>query len=169
MACGVLLGYFYSTQVSEVAVLAMVGAIACLFGTRGFWREIRGVAIRPSTSPLWVGTIFGMASGFCSQIAHAGAPPLHMWLVPRRLERDSFVGTSAIAFAFMNGIKVPAYAALGQFTSDNLRVSAFLMPLAFVSTWAGVWLVRQTDPVRYYRIIYGLMILLGAKLLVDTI
>lgn len=168
MAGGVLLGYIYATRVSEAAVLGMVGAIACLFGIRGLWREVRGGAMLPSGSPLWMGTIFGMASGFSSQIAHAGAPPFQMWLIPRRLERDTFVGTSAIAFAFMNWIKVPAYAALGQFTADNLKISAFLLPLAFISTWAGVWLVRRTDPVRYYRVIYGLMMLLGAKLLFDA-
>ena len=169
MACGVLFGYIFATQVSEVAVLAMVGAIASLFGARGLWRELYGGAMLPSSSPPWVGTIFGMASGFSSQIAHAGALPFHIWLIPRRLERDSFVGTSAIAFAFLNGIKVPAYAALGQFTTDNLTVSAFLLPLAFISTWWGVWLVRRTNAVRYYRIIYGLMILLGAKLMIDAI
>lgn len=169
MACGVALGYIYAAEVSETAVLAMVGAIAFLFGIRGLWRELSGAEIIRSTSPLWVGALFGTASGFSSQIAHAGSPPLQMWLLPRGLERDTFVGTSAIAFAFVNLIKIPAYAALGQFTVENLRASAMLMPLALLSTLAGVKLVRRTDPARYYRFIYGLMTLLGAKLMFDAI
>ncbi len=77
------------------------------------------------------------------------------------------VGTTAIAFAYMNWIKVPAYMALGQFTRANLIHAAVLMPLALLSTWAGVWVVRRVDAARFYRIIYAMMMLVGLKLMWD--
>ena len=40
-----------------------------------------------------------------------------MWVMPRKLPRDTFVGTTAIFFACVNWIKVPAYVALGQFST----------------------------------------------------
>jgi uncharacterized membrane protein YfcA len=168
MAIGVGLGYLFAAKVSESAVLGALGAISFLFGLQRLWAERGGAIVLPSKSPRWIGTLFGVASGFTSQIAHAGSPPFQMWVLPRRLPRDTLVGTTAIAFAAMNWIKVPAYAALGQFTRANLMATAMLVPLALVSTLAGVALVRRIDAARFYTLIYVLMVLLGIKLMLDA-
>ncbi|ETI59429.1 membrane protein [Sphingobium sp. C100] len=168
-AVGIGLGWLFAAQVSEVAVLGVLGAISVLFGLQRLWVE-RGNAITlPSDSPGWVGFLFGIASGFTSQIAHAGSPPFQMWVLPKRLSRDMLVGTTALAFAVMNWMKVPAYAALGQFTAANLTATAMLAPVAILSTFAGVALVRRVDPARFYTLIYLLMILLGLKLMADAL
>jgi uncharacterized membrane protein YfcA len=67
----------------------------------------------------------------------------------------------------VNWIKVPAYFALGQFTTDNAVVAALLLPLAILSSLAGVKLVRRVSPERFYTIVYWLMIAAGTKLLLD--
>jgi uncharacterized membrane protein YfcA len=90
-----------------------------------------------------------------------------MWVMPRRLPRDTFVGTSAIFFAVLNWIKVPAYAALGQFSRDNLVTALVLLPLAIASSLAGVRLVRRVPVERFYTIVYLLLIVAGGKLLLD--
>lgn len=169
MAIGVWLGYVFAAQVSETAVLGVLGAISTLFGLQRLWVERGGAVALPSTSPGWVGTLFGVASGFTSQIAHAGSPPFQMWVLPKRLPRDMLVGTTAVAFAVMNWMKVPAYAALGQFTRANLMATAMLVPVAVIATLAGVWLVRRVDAARFYTLIYLLMILLGLKLIADAL
>jgi uncharacterized protein len=169
MAIGVGLGYLLAAQVSETAVLGALGLISTVFGLQRLWVERGGAVVLPSSSPDWVGVLFGVVSGFTSQIAHAGAPPFQMWVLPKRLARDMLVGTTAIAFAVMNWIKVPAYAALGQFTRDNLIATATLAPVAIGATAAGVVLVRRVDPARFYTLIYALMVLLGIKLMVDAL
>jgi uncharacterized membrane protein YfcA len=169
MAIGIALGYFFAAIVPESAVLGALGGISFVFGLHRLWLERGGTAALPSTSPNWIGTLFGVASGFTSQIAHAGSPPFQMWVLPRRLPRDTLVGTTAIAFATMNWLKVPAYAALGQFTRSNLTATALLVPVALLSTFAGVALVRRIDAARFYVLIYVLMVLLGIKLMADAI
>lgn len=169
MAVGVVLGYLYAARLPEKAVLGALGAISIVFGLHRLWVERGSAAVLPSNSPHWVGRIFGVAAGFTSQIAHAGSPPFQMWVLPRRLPRDVLVGTTAISFAAMNWLKVPAYAALHQFTARNLLASAYLMPLALASTLAGVVLVRRIDASRFYTIIYTLMVLLGLKLVIDAV
>ena len=72
-----------------------------------------------------------------------------------------------VFFALVNLIKVPPYLALGQFSRENLLTSAVLFPLAIVSTWAGVWLVRRVSGERFYDLVYVLLLLLGAKLVFD--
>jgi len=168
MALGVLAGYAYASWLSEKAVLGAVGGISILFGLHRLWVERANAIVLPSNSPKWLGTLFGVVSGFTSQIAHAGSPPFQMWVLPRRLPRDVLVGTTAISFAVLNWMKVPAYAALGQFTAKNLMATATLLPLALGSTLAGVALVRRIDAARYYTMIYALMVLLGLKLLFDA-
>jgi len=164
---GVALGWLFAASVSANAVLVAVGAIAMLFGLYRLWIERGGRIAAARNSPGWVGSLFGIATGFTSQIAHAGGPPFQMWVMPRRLPRDVFVGTSAIFFATLNWIKVPAYVALGQFTRDNAIATAVLLPLAILASLAGVWLVRRVPVERFYTIIYVLMVVTGAKLLWD--
>ena len=100
-------------------------------------------------------------------IAHAGGPPFQIFVIPQRLPRDVFVGTGVIFFALVNFAKILPYFILGQFTPENLILSATLIPLAIVSTWAGLWLVRKVATERFYRLIYILMLVIGAKLTWD--
>lgn len=166
---GIALGYGFAASVSSAAVMAMVGAISILFGAYRL-RAARHAAPRDTARwPDWIGSLFGIASGFTSQIAHAGQPPFQLWVLPRNLPRDMLVGTTAIFFAATNWIKVPAYWALGQFTSANVMTSAALLPLALVATVAGVRLVRRVDAARFYTAIHVLMILVGIALVAEAI
>lgn len=162
---GILLGYIFAASVSADAVLGAVGGVSILFGAYRLWVDRRGAPqAAASNSPGWAGSLFGAAAGFTSQIAHAGGPPFQLWVMPRRLSRDVLIGTTAIFFAVVNWIKVPAYLALGQFTHANMVAAAALLPIAVLSTLAGVWLVRRVSPERFYAAIYVLMILVGFKL-----
>jgi uncharacterized membrane protein YfcA len=107
--------------------------------------------------------------GFTSMVAHGGGPPFQIYVMPQRLPRDVFVGTGAILFALIDWIKVPPYLALGQFTPENLATSAALFPLAILSTWIAVLLVRRVDPERFYPLVYGLLVLVGGKLVADGV
>lgn len=166
---GIALGYAFAATLPMSAVTGALGAITLGFGLYRLWLERGGRIVAASNSPGWVGALFGIATGFTSQIAHAGGPPLQMWLTPRKLPHLTFVGTSAVLFAVINWAKVPAYAALGELTQENLTVSAMLMPLAIASTFAGVWLIRRIDAARFYTLIYVLMVLLGGKLIWDAV
>lgn len=168
-ALGIALGYWFAAEVSADAVLGLVGAISLLFGGYRLWRERGHKIATAANAPGWVGALCGVASGFTSQVAHAGQPPFQLWVLPRRLPRDVLVGTTAIFFAVVNWIKVPAYLALGQFSHENLVAAGLLMPVAILSTLAGVWMVRRIAPERFYTAIYVLMMLVGIKLIWDAV
>jgi uncharacterized membrane protein YfcA len=165
---GILIGYLFAASVSAAGVMALVGSISIAFGAYRLWLGRRGAPVASFASPGWVGSMAGIVSGFTSQIAHAGAPPFQMWVMPRRLPRDVLIGTWAVYFAALNWIKVPAFAALGQFTRTNLLTAAALLPVAIVATFAGVWLVRRIDGERFYKIIYWLMIFVGGILILEA-
>lgn len=165
-AIGILGGYLLAAQVSVAIVGLAVGVITLGFAVQRIFAAPTDAAARSHAGSA---ALFGAASGFAGQIAHAGGPPFQMHVLRLQLDRDRFIGTSAIYFAVVNWMKVPAYAALGQFSPANLLAAAVLMPLAIVSAWAGVRLVRRVDAVNFYRIINGLMLLVGSKLVWDGI
>jgi uncharacterized membrane protein YfcA len=165
-AFGILLGYLLAARVSSAAVELAIGIVSIVFSLQRLWIERKQLLHIPPTRA-WFGFLGGTAAGFTSQIAHAGSPPFQIYMLPKRLDRDTFIGTSAIFFASVNWIKVPAYAALGQFTRQNLTTAAVLLPLAVVSTLAGAWLIRRVSGERFQTIMYLLLIVVGAKLVWD--
>ncbi|CAN5423116.1 sulfite exporter TauE/SafE family protein [soil metagenome] len=166
---GILLGWAFAAALPVSAVMAALGVISVAFGLWRLWVERGGRIVAAVNAPDWTGVAAGVVCGFTSQIAHAGAPPFQIWVTPKKLPHQEFVGTSAVFFALMNWAKVPAYAALGEFTPDNLATSAMLVPLAIASTLAGVWLIRRLDTPRFYTIVYALMVGLGVKLIIDAL
>jgi len=64
-----------------------------------------------------------------------------------------------------NLIKVPAFAALGYMTADNLLVGAALLPVAVATNYLGIWLVRRTPVDTFFRVAYVLMFLIAVELI----
>ena len=62
---------------------------------------------------------------------------------------------------------MPSYLALGSFDRAVLEAAVLLMPLAILSTFVGVWLIRRLDSARFYTLIYLLMVALGLRLIVQ--
>jgi uncharacterized membrane protein YfcA len=166
---GIALGYAFAASVDERALMAALGLITLSFGAWRLWIGRGGRIAAPSQSPGWVGTLFGVATGITSQIAHAGGPPFQMWVAPRGLPHARFVGTQAVLFAVVNLVKVPAFFQLGVLTRPVLLTAAALLPLAIASTLAGVWLVRRVETAWFYLFVYWLMVALGAWLVLQGI
>jgi uncharacterized membrane protein YfcA len=163
---GILAGYLLAAKVSDAVVGLAVGLISIGFALRRLLAGSKAAA--PVTKPSYgAGSIWGAICGFTSMIAHAGGPPFQIYVMPQRLKPAVFVGTGAIFFAAINLIKLGPYIALGQFTAQNLSASAALLPVAVVSTFAGVWLVRRVPAERFYTFIYWLLLAVGLKLVFD--
>ncbi|HEX8470191.1 MAG TPA: sulfite exporter TauE/SafE family protein [Brevundimonas sp.] len=166
-AVGILVGWLLAARVEVAAVELAIGLIAVTFSLQQLWagRAVRAAeVIEAGPARRWLGVLCGLVSGFTSQVAHAGAPPFQIYVLPRRLPRDMFIGTSAVFFAAVNWMKLPAYIALGQFTPQVLTTAAVLLPLALVSTVAGVWLVRRVPAKGFYQVIYVVLAAVGVKL-----
>lgn len=98
-----------------------------------------------------------------------GRPPYQVYALPLRQSPAIYVGTSVVFFAIVNAVKLIPYLALGQFDSTNLTASAVLMPIAPVATLAGAWIVRRMKPEVFYPFMYGMIFIVGIKLVWDGI
>lgn len=165
-AIGVGAGWLMAARVDEQAVRLAVGLISVGFVVFMLLRDrlAAGAATSAAIAP---GLLWGAIGGFTSFVSHAGAPPTMVYMLPQKLTPRIFAGTSAILFAIINLMKVGPYFALGQFSRDNLAASVTLVPVAIVSTVAGVWLVRRVSAERFYMLVLGLTFIVGVKLIWD--
>lgn len=161
---GVVLASAMAAGIDETRLLLALGVITLGFGLYRLWIERGGRVTAASTSPGWVGMLFGLATGFTSQIAHAGGPPFQIWVTPRRLPHEHFVGTNSVVFAAINWMKVPSYLLLGSLDRETLTAGALLLPLAVASTLVAVRVIRRLNTHRFYTIVYVLMVGLGIEL-----
>lgn len=168
-AVGVLLGYLLAEYVSDAGIALAVGLLSIAFAGRQLLTEAGPRVTRPKPGGVMAGWFWGILTGFTSLIGSAGGPTFQVYVMPQRLPRDIFVGTGCIFFAVLNWIKIPPFFALGQLTPENLTTSFALFPLAIVSTWLGVLLVRRVSGERFYTLIYVLLIFVGLKLAADGI
>ena len=162
------LGWLLAARVSDDAVRLAVGLISIGFVDYMLIRDRLGRA--PVEKPgVPSGVLWGSVAGFTSFVSHTWAPPFQVYVMPQYLEPRVFAGTATIFFAAVNLIKVPPYFLLGQLSRDNLFVSAALIPVAVLSTFAGVWLIRRVSADRFYAVILGLTFLIGVKLTYDAV
>ena len=165
---GVGVGWLFAARVSDDAVRLAIGVISIVFVLYMLIRDRLGRApIEKAGVPS--GILWGSLSGFTSFVSHAGAPPFQVYVMPQYLKPPVFAGTATMFFAAVNLLKVPPYFLLGQFNRDNLFVSAGLIPVAILSTFAGVWLTRRVSADRFYAVILALTFLIGVKLSYDAV
>jgi uncharacterized protein len=165
---GVGVGWLVAARVSDDAVRLAIGVISIVFVLYMLIRDRLGRA--PVEKPgVPSGVVWGSLAGFTSFVSHSGAPPFQVYVMPQYLKPPVFAGTATMFFAAVNLLKVPPYFLLGQFNRDNLFVSAGLIPVAILSTFAGVWVTRRVSADRFYAIILALIFLIGAKLTYDAV
>ena len=164
---GVGLGWATARITPEWLVTALVGVIGALFALRMLaGRAAEGVQRHAEVVP---GVFWGTVTGFTSFVSHSGAPPFQIYVLPLRLPKMVYAGTNTILFAYLNAIKLVPYWALGQFSPQNLKVAAVLMPAAAVAVFAGVRLVRMLPEVLFFRLVTWALLLVSLKLMADGI
>lgn len=164
---GILVGSLVFGQMSNRAILAMVGLTTLLFLARTLWLARHPEAPPPAPHDPIKGAICAAGSGFTSTIAHAGSPPLAIYLYPRRLDRQVMAATTVVFFGVVNYVKLVPYFFLGILSVGNLATSLVLLPLAPVGVYLGIWMQRHVPDAVFYRVLYVLLAITGVKLTWD--
>ena len=80
------------------------------------------------------------------------------------MKKAVFAGTSTIAFAYINAIKLIPYYFLGQINLESLEVALKLAPFAAVAVFFGVWVVKRLPEKLFFQIVTWSLLLIGAEL-----
>lgn len=163
---GVGLGWATAHITPEWLVTMMVGFIGAVFALNLL---IRRSTPATRTAKVPEGMFWGVVTGFTSFVSHSGAPPYQVYVLPLNLSKLVFAGTGTLVFAYINAIKLVPYYFLGQFSLQNLEVAAVLMPVAAVSVFGGVRLVKLLPEKLFFRAVTWALLLVSFKLIWDGV
>jgi uncharacterized membrane protein YfcA len=167
-----LIGHFSPRQLN--VVIGLIAGLFVLFQLAKHRIFRAEGAFKPNHR---VGVPCGIGMGITSTFAHGAGPVAAMFLMPQRLPKDIFVGTSVLLFSFVNWIKLPffcvdrslldwpVFAAQALITPASLLISAKFSPLVPFGVWLGVWLNRRFSEAIFVRVIYAILFLTGLQLI----
>lgn len=161
---GVGVGWATASMVTEPAVTLLVGVIGLAFALILLRKP---AVVEPKPAKIAPGLFWGGVAGFTSFVSHAGAPPYQVYTLPLGMPKAVFAGTTTIAFAIINAVKLIPYYALGQLSPGNLRVAAVLALPAIIAVFAGVRLVKLMPEKLFFRLVVWALLLISIKLLWD--
>jgi uncharacterized membrane protein YfcA len=164
---GIGIGWLSSAVVSDRMVGLLIGVIGIAFCLNAWRLRHHPPPPRPADIPR--GLFWGAIAGFTSFVSHSGGPPYQVYVLPQKLSKTVFAGTTTITFAAINLVKLLPYWQLGQLDLANLKISLLLMPIAVAGTFIGVWLVRIIPQRTFFVLIHAALFVLSIKLVVDAI
>lgn len=167
IAAGGFFLWIYRNHKDQAAqILRMtIGLISLIFVVIQVARGWLLAHLPPSQPRDGVGAIWGWVAGFTSTLAHAGGPPVTIYLLPQRMDRRLFVGTTVWFFALVNYAKLIPYAALGMIRTDSFKTSLMLLPLVPVGILLGLAFNRNVRQDLFLRIVLVILFLTGLQLL----
>jgi uncharacterized membrane protein YfcA len=166
-AIGIIFGWATASVTNEDVVTILVGLIGLAYCIDAFLKARRNLPPRSADVPR--GIFWGAIAGFTSFVSHSGAPPCQMYVLPQRLEKMVYAGTSTIVFAIINLLKLPPYWFLGQVNLGSLETALLLSPLAIIGAFAGYRLTLILPEKIFFRIVEVALFLVSLKLVYDGV
>ena len=164
---GIVIGAFTFNYFRASDVRLLVGLIAVGFALNYWFKPFQHLAGRkPGVKS---GLFWGSIAGFTSFVAHAGGPPVNIYLLPQKLDKTVYQATTVLFFTTVKYVKLIPYAALGQFNSTNLGTSVLLLPVAAFGIWLGYKLHHRVPEKQFFQVAYVLLFITGSKLLYDGV
>ena len=164
---GIGLGGLTFDQVDVDVIRLLLGLIVYAFIANAFLRRKAHAGAEPRRPSTRRGSFFSTIAGFTSTVAHAGQPPIAMYMIPLKQGRTIYQATNVLLFAAINLVKIVPYALLGMLNPGNLEVSAMLIPFVIIGTLAGVWLHERISDRLFINVVYASLTVIGAKLIYD--
>ena len=164
---GIVIGALAMGLLSDRYIKGMIGIIAISFmldrifqlRQRLHWQQLPGK---------YFARVCALVSGVTSTVAHAGGPPILVYLMAKNLAKQTFVVTTAVFFTVLNAGKLLPYAAMGFFTLDSWKIALSLAVFAPLGVWLGLYVLRIIPERYFFSLATALLGISGIKLLYDA-
>lgn len=162
---GVGIGWVFSANLSSLFIGMLVGLVGVLFCANAwFGKRVRQTA-RPADTGR--GLFWGALTGLTSFVSHSGGPTFQMYVLPQRLSKMVFAGTSTILFAVINAAKIVPYWQMRQFENFDMPLAMWLAAPAIAGTVLGRRLTILLPDGIFFRLIEATLLALSMKLIWD--
>jgi uncharacterized protein len=164
---GVAVGWATASWVSDLVITFLIGFVGVGF-CLNYWlrNSADAVAQPPGVVRGW---FWGALAGFTSFISHAGSPPYQVYMLPQKLPKAVFAGTSTIVFAAINAAKIIPYQHLRPYSTDTLWYAAWLVPFALGGAVAGAYLTRKMAELWFYRVVMLALFAVSVQLIISAV
>lgn len=166
---GVLTGYFAVAHVSGDAVKLLLAVIGLSYIINSLRKRLSKGEVPTQPASIPRGIVWGALAGLTSYISHSGGPPYQTYVLPQRLDKMVYLGTTTIFFATVNMMKLPAFLLAGQVTWESISQSVWLAPLALLGAWSGAQISRRLPERIFFMLIEIALAIVSLKLLWDVI
>lgn len=166
LALGIGIGVAVVASVDGALVGLLIAVVTLGFTAHHFLKRPATVGARPVSRLL--GVLAGTASGFTTFVAHAGGPPVALYLLRRGLSKGMFAGTNVAFFTAGNMLKLPPYVVLGWDKPRLWLAVLALAPAVPLGVWLGKRLHDRLDQKTLFSWCYAVLGLAATKLLVDS-
>ena len=166
MTIGVLIGWATANIVIEWVVTIIIGLMGVIFALNQIFKNqiqnIKAIKINKTKGIFWCSI-----AGFTSFISHNGGPPWQIFVLPIGLNKVAYVGSSVIAFSYVNAIKVVPYYFLGQLNFESIKIAFFLLIPASFAVYLGYIAVKFIPEKVFFLIVSWALLLISLKLIFD--
>ncbi len=163
---GVMVGWLTAAFVSDRMVALLIGVMGLSFCLYTWFLKRPDASAQPAATGK--GLFWGTLSGFTSFVAHAGAPPFQIFVLPQKLPKMVFAGTTTLVFAAVNLAKIIPYSTLHPYTGSTLGVSALLLPVAATGTVIGKKLIQKLPDKWFFLTVQAALFCISIKLIIDA-
>ena len=163
---GIITGTIFITNVPPGSLRLSLGVIVLIIAIYKLFENnlFRAIRFEPRN---WHGLLAGTVAGFSSTLAHAGGPPVSVYLLLQDLKPRTFIASSALFFGIINWIKVPFYLYAGLFDLDLMRHVVSLLWLLPVGVFLGKWASNKISKQLFDKIA-SVMLMVTALFLILT-
>ena len=166
MTIGVLIGWFTANIVIEWVVTLIIGLMGVIFAINELFKNsIKKTKLKKINQNK--GIFWCSISGFTSFISHNGGPPWQIFVIPLGLSKVVYVGSSVIAFSYVNAIKVIPYFFLGQLNFESIKIASFLLIPASLAVYFGYLVVKLIPEKLFYLLVSWALLIISFKLIYD--
>lgn len=165
---GVCIGYVTVAYVPGDAVKLLVAGIGLSYLFNALRKRLasKEAPARPADVPR--GLFWGTIAGLTSYVSHAGGPPYQAYVLPQKLDKMVYLGTTTIFFAIVNLLKVPPFILAGQITIESLSQAIWLAPAALAGAWSGATISRALPENAFFLLIEAALAVVSFKLLYEV-
>jgi len=162
---GLALGWWLFEAVDPGLVGLLIGVISVGFAGQWFWKRQSGLVSAGKPAHAGLGLLAGAASGFTTFIAHAGGPPIAVYLIRRGLDKRLFVGTNTAIFTLGNLIKLGPYSLLMAARPETAAAALLLAPVIPLGVLLGIRLHDRLSREAILLVTNVLLLLGGMRLI----
>ena len=105
----------------------------------------------------WFFALIGLVAGFTTMIGNVAGPIFAVYLLARRYEKQTFLGTTAWFFMIINLIKLPLQIFFwGNVTLQTAVISVVMIPAIFIGAVLGVAVIKRIPEKPFRWVVIGM-------------